>query len=160
MKKVLLLTVCLLLVVAGTAFASEGNITPTTAQSDTVLLYAEVLPYASVSWLPNATTLVFSGAANETQSGTVNCTIESNCNIYTELTGTAFTNGGFSLFTQWQHPINGWWHVPGDLCIPAISNSMGIQNVPVNYQATTGPTISSQAAGLYTGSLTMTVYQW
>lgn len=161
MKRIaLLLMVCLVFVMVGTAFAAEGNISPTVGVSDTVILNAEVLPYASVVW-SNPTALVFSGAANETQNGSVTATIESNCEIYAELTGTAFTDGTFSLLTEWEHPIGGPnWHVAGDLCTPTISNSMGVQSFPVNFRATTGTSISSQAAGAYTGSLTMTVYQF
>lgn len=161
MKRLVLLTViCLMVVAVGTAFASEGNITKGSAQSATVNLTATVLPYASVNWLSDATTLVFSGAPNETKTGSVTAVIESNCDIYTELTGTAFTNGNYSLFTEWQHPNGGWYHIPGDTCIPSISNSIGVESFSVNFQATTGSQISSQAAGDYNGSLTLTVYQW
>lgn len=156
----LLLMVCLVFVMVGTAFATTGPITPSAGQSAKVTLNANVGNFASIT-AGTPSTLSFTGDPKETKRGSVDFTIESNCDINTELIATKFANGADTLKTEIQDQLGVFHEITGGSL--TLNDSYlylpnGTRTVTVNFQATTGLNISSQAAGDYKADLTMTVY--
>lgn len=160
MKRIILIFwIWIMVFPIATIFAVEGNINHFSGITASVPLNANVLPYASVKWRSDNGVLRFSGSPNQTITGIVIAFVESNCEINSLITGSPFTDGTYTLDFQWRHPYNSRWYWIGRECIPFVNWPMGVTKIPVLFKVTTGPQISSQAAGDYSGSLTFTVYQ-
>lgn len=179
MKKtmVVLLICCLVLAISGSIFANEGEITGdrlTANVRDTVQLSAYVTPYASVKFnTPQA--LTFSGVPNETKEGAVTYTLETNCDVNADGYGTAFQGNTHGDFLQTWYECD-----PGDVYNDALiwreaPQTAGAtiwapdgfdakyvkdatQDFTIRYKATTGPNISSQWAGNYSATYTITIW--
>jgi hypothetical protein len=109
-----------------------------------------------ISW-SNFTPLVFSGTPGQTQTGEITYLVHTGAKrgeILLEVTGTAFNNGGIFLDTQYRADSDQTWYKAG---VPFVVRSIPGQANKLRFQATTGPKISSQHAGVYTAKLSVSV---
>lgn len=167
--RVVLLIGCLVLAMSSLAFAGEGTVGPNldwnTGAKDTVNLEAFVGPYASVTF-GEPTKLVFTGKIGEIASAKVSYVVDTNCDVYADGKGTAFTHKKFGdvLATEYRcvdpKDFNYKdWVKAGEVNIDAFDAVFGVNTYNVEYRATLGGNhISDQHAGDY--SATYTIVLW
>lgn len=129
--------------------------------------------------------LIFSGRGNEEKEGKIIYTLETNCDVYVDGFGTAFKGNTYGNFLATAYKlipandngsvnpglVDGWRSINAagyvwapeafdHKYVPATgSQQTGNPGVyEVAFKATTGPNISSQRAGNYTATYTVTVW--
>lgn len=101
--------------------------------------------------------LVFNGNPNESRTGEITYTIHTNfkCEKYlVSITGAPFMNGDTLLETNYQSGNDQSWHKAGDAFM--VRGTVGKVS-KLRFQASSGPKISSQLAGVYTAKITINV---
>ena len=144
-------------------------------------------PYYIKGNVGSDTRLNFTGQANETKYGFVRYNLETNCDVNVDGFGTAFVGNTFkddildtwfNLYPvndnananvddplptppDWRQVINGYVWAPeayDHKYIKGTAGNPGVGHYRVDFKATTGPEISSQRAGGYTATYTITVW--
>ena len=149
MKKYLVIAMALIMVLgfSSASYAVEGP-PPLT---ETVPVSASVACYTSLVVTDPPDLLVFSGAPNETQSTTFTTLKETNCGV----------NYDIVITTQLTGPLGGT--IATDLGITDLTMityynaPLSIHTDIITVRGTTGPSVTSQAAGSYSGVITLTV---
>lgn len=156
MKKVVTLLTAIFMVFAISSIAKAGSGDPNTPISEAINVYATVNPYCVVN-ITAPDSLTFTGEANEVQKSFGS--IVKDCNTDTLVTAQvtqSLTNGNYIIDTETKVDAGngtGW----------GTSSSMNnyydgtVHHISLGLKGKLGNKVSSQPAGQYTGTITVTV---
>jgi hypothetical protein len=151
MRKYLILLVALAMVLGLTGIAMAGDIT-----TAPITVNATVANYAAITNILSPSTLVFTGEANQTKtSNDGSATVETNCDVSVSVAVTAALSdgAGSTISTITAIDDNDFPLTP----VTSVSQSKKTSTThTIGVSGTTGA-ISGQAAGSYSGTITITV---